>query len=117
MPELTPKQVRELWAKDLEEGGHKQGIGRLYDEVEDSWCCLGRLEDLAMEHGVVPRRPFGRRSVPRLDVAEWVRLSDWTGVFDGGSSSLANLNDAAVPFVEIAAVIREEPPGLCKESS
>lgn len=37
---LTKAQLK-TWVKALRSGKFKQGIGFLYDDVEDSYCCLG----------------------------------------------------------------------------
>lgn len=108
---LTPKEVRALWADDLENGGHKQGTGRLYTKATGGWCCMGRLQQLAVEHGVVAHRDLGMQTHPDWAVTEWAGLNSDSGAHDTGK--LTDLNDDGFSFAEIAAIIRAEPEGLC----
>jgi len=46
MKTLT-KKLKQKWIKALRSGKYKQGKERLYNEEEDSYCCLGVLELIA----------------------------------------------------------------------
>lgn len=36
-----PKKFKEKWVKALRSGKYKQGGGQLYNELDNSYCCLG----------------------------------------------------------------------------
>lgn len=113
--DLTPKEVRALWADDLENGGHKQGRGRLYTPG-GGWCCMGRLQDLAFDHGVIERRQLSGQTHPDLAVVAWAGIRTESGTYtsdDGYTNELTDDNDSGKTFAQIAAIIRAEPEGLC----
>ncbi len=110
--DLTPTEVRALWADDLENGGHRQGRGRLYTTGNGGWCCMGRLQQLAVEHGIAEARVLNFQTHPDPAVVQWAGLRDASGSH-GGNEALTDLNDDGVTFAEIAAIIRAEPEGLC----
>ena len=39
--EKLPKAFKKKWLKALRSGEYKQGMGELYDAMEDTYCCLG----------------------------------------------------------------------------
>lgn len=109
---MTPKEVRAMWADDLEHGGHKQGRQQLGDDSR-GWCCLGRLEKLAEEHGVIDSYDPVRAGI-RPEVQRWAGIYSLGDYYKNGRpSTLARENDAGLSFPEIAAIIRAEPDGLC----
>jgi hypothetical protein len=109
---------RQLWAKELREGGHKQGKYTL--QKQDRFCCLG-VACLVYERETgnkLPRDPLGEFDHAMLEdcfecVQDWLELQSPFGTY--GQKSLAVFNDNGKTFAEIADIIESEPPGLFVE--
>lgn len=39
-------EMKKRWVEALRSGKYKQGKGRLHDEVHDTYCCLGVLNEI-----------------------------------------------------------------------
>lgn len=74
--------VKSLWISALRSNEYRQGFGRLHNIVENSYCCLGVLCDVAVQEGV--------------DVSVVELLS--STMFDGHS---ADLPDSVVEWAKI----------------
>jgi hypothetical protein len=114
---MTPRQ---LWVKELREGGHTQGRGALLHKGR--FCCLG-VACLVYERETgnsLPRNNEGEFLAASLIgqyqvVSEWLGLEHKSGLFtrDGTlPTSLAAINDRGKSFAEIADIIESEPEGL-----
>jgi len=44
-----PKELKARWLKALRSGKYKQGTGALYNPEENSFCCLGVLNHVALD--------------------------------------------------------------------
>lgn len=120
MAVLTQEEVQDLWARELESGKWEQGKAQLRrpgaGAATEAYCCLGVLTQLAVDHGVI--ETFDGEDIDLLlypEVQEWAGLQKRAGRYEllsGKTSSLASDNDAGVPFLGIAAVIRRKPKGL-----
>lgn len=117
------------WTEDLESGQHKQGNGclaRRNGDGTEKFCCLGRLEELALKAGIVTRQVGKDGLITYTDVepsAEGmsyrcyadsiltIKTAEWAGIdinpvtIDG--EGLADLNDRGVSFPEISAKIKK----------
>lgn len=129
-------EVKALWVEDLRSGKHKQGGGAL--RKAGAFCCLGRLTDLFINHpantcdvkwtksefndGIVASYTSeGERSFLSSHIIKWSGLDRKSGAIveipptlamrfglEQGQCDLVILNDAGVPFLEIADIIEEQ---------
>lgn len=111
---------REKWIAALESGDYKQGKNALLQTFPgggpDQYCCLG----VACEVLGVERAPGGNGykvgdevmyGLPKAVVTDALGLTFRDGQY--GLSSLATNNDYdGKTFAEIAAILRNPPPGL-----
>ena len=125
---MRNQEVMREWVDRLRSGQYKQGTGRL--RVEDHYCCLGVLCEIAAERGIIGSpAPFGStplvtikngdfhsedRTVYRYDGQAHMpsrQVYEWAGIPAVGltltAKSLADLNDFAVPFAQIADTIEQ----------
>lgn len=112
-------EIRDMWVAALRSGKYKQGDGWL--RMDDEFCCLGVLCDLAVQHGIVEVTPYSvsrgtepvhayryddRVSTLPRSVVEWSGLPGDCGPLswevDGKVVDLISLNDNGVPFTVIA---------------
>jgi hypothetical protein len=42
---LFTQQIKDNWIQNLKSGKYVQGAGRLYNSVDNSYCCIGVLGD------------------------------------------------------------------------
>ena len=117
--------IKRRWVDALRSGEYAQGQERL--RVNDEFCCLGVLCDLAAKDGVVrvedeivdgeERRIYyygdGKELLSDLFLPASVRI--WAGLDDDNprvlsddASSLASLNDSGYSFLDIAEIIQEQ---------
>jgi hypothetical protein len=108
LPLLTKAQ-KETWCTALESGKFKQGKEKMYNQIDNSYCCLGVAREVLGTSG---------NSIT-LDRNELFGDISRTGNFTllGMSnlkytSSLSASNDSGIPFSEIAKHIREFMPTL-----
>lgn len=121
------KEIAELWVEDLRSGKHAQGAGRLCHSGPNgipAFCCLGRLCELAIEHGGLEllkeaaQDPIdqswttfynGQEGVLPPDVQDWAGMNSRFGIHPTDLSlvSLATLNDDGRTFLEIADYIEK----------
>lgn len=107
--------IQRRWVRALDSGNYKQTRGKLHDNQDNSFCCLGVLCELAALEGVIP--PYDESAgydhnhvcLPPK-VMQWVGLQSSWGNF--GAEELARKNDEGAPFSEIADIIESEPEGL-----
>lgn len=110
-------EIKALWIADLRSGKHKQTTGLL--QSRRGFCCLGRLCELAVEAGVIPKPvsngPWeeydGEGSVLPNSVMKWAELETATahyGVGHPNKSRLSEDNDKGKTFAEIADIIERE---------
>lgn len=117
---MPNKENLRLWVEDLESGQHEQAelfMAKIQDE-KTSYCCLGRLCEVAIANGVPLERTIryfhlgynhdmhyydghGGSIVPR-------RVGDWTGISPDKLAHYATLNDKGCTFSEIAQQIRTD---------
>lgn len=135
------KANRKKLADALRSGEYKQGAGNLtfrmpFDPETEYDCCLGvacklftkenpdvlkpnrrdfsghlRTITLYVENGYFQYGTF----LPQV-VMEWLGFKTENGTCylpEGGTTSLATLNDHGTPFSKIADIIESEPKGLC----
>ena len=108
------KQIKEDWIKALRSGDYEQTRGNLHD-MENKFCCLGVLCDLAVKSGVdidIDRNNHGYITYDKNsgNLPRYVRK--WSGIIDNleDSSSLytlMSLNDHGSSFNIIADKIEE----------
>lgn len=124
---MTVDEIVRLWTDALRSGEFKQGKSKLRD-IEDNYCCLGVLCELAVRAGVIePAKPITANGVrvrytydnyggflPPV-VQEWAHLSSDCGQYLG-HHALYSENDHGVPFEDIAKTIESKPKGLFSES-
>lgn len=112
-------EVKAQWLTALRSGDYAQGSQRLR-RLDDTFCCLGVLCDLAVKAGVIPEpeRERGDRGSYEYgasgnaaflpsEVARWADIDRWGQKHDGEDTShdLVQLNDNGATFAEIADVI------------
>jgi hypothetical protein len=121
---MTPKEVRKLWIKALKsKSKYIQGKGSLRS-IDDRYCCLGVLCDLAVQNAIIPKPvifggcyyylSFGT-ALPEI-VREWAGLRSKVGISSTGHN-LATLNDGlrsgtksikSKSFIEIAKILETD---------
>ena len=111
-------EVKKLWIDSLCSGEYKQGTGALHDNMEDTYCCLGVLCQLAVNAGAdVSVQEVGAvteynetGAYPPPPVVAWAGLSQPDPVVYIGAQqkTLAALNDEGQTFEEIANIIEEQ---------
>ena len=136
-----PAAVVAAWVKRLTSGKYKQGTGflRQRNNGKEFHCCLGVLQDLAVEAGVLSepklckskylhgddiyeyRSKKGKKNQVQTGVLNDI-VRDWAGLTDNDGSyfkkngdvySLTELNDdGGSGFKKIAKVIQSKPKGL-----
>jgi hypothetical protein len=116
-------EVKALWVEALRSGNFKQGRN-LLRSMDDSYCCLGVLCELAHQAGVIPApepstkaggdpiyyQYQDRTGFPPDDVKEWAGLSrNVSGDINPEIGELTRMNDAKrATFGEIANWIERE---------
>lgn len=110
-------EVKRLWLSALRGGKYKQGQGKL--RMDDKYCCLGVLCELAFDQGVVKRRKYGgvflygkgnAKEILPSEVADWADVEiNPTVVFDADEVvKITELNDDwEYDFNKIADIIEE----------
>jgi hypothetical protein len=123
-PNLNREEVLELWLQTLEQHPERQTDGILGDG-QGKFCCLGQLCDLVYDENeksveedadLGSVKKFGAHlsyiELPK-EVVAFMGFSNWAGKIINPDStkymSLAEMNDNAVPWPEIAKFIRENP--------
>lgn len=100
------ERVKKLWIDALLSGNFPQGKGQL--ECDGKYCCLGVLEWLAFQEGVI--RVFdGTRSYLSIAVKQWAELDDTNPNLDmspGNSAGWLN-DDEGYTFPMIAQRIEQ----------
>jgi hypothetical protein len=110
------KRVKKLWLKALRSGKYKQGrlqLCRLNNDGSKRHCCLGVLEEVAVEQGIIESYEC-RRATLDDDVARWAELVDGDTVRDDpilGKTDRAmkasRMNDSGYSFRAIARRIEK----------
>lgn len=113
-------EVKQAWLDALRSGAYKQGTGRLYDEDECAYCCLGVLTRLAELSGEVADLGLNKKwyrqyiGEPPESVVKWAFGGIWPATrwfvpYEGPPEHLADLNDNfRLSFGQIAAIIEKE---------
>lgn len=114
-------EIAKLWIDDLL-SGPPQTIG--YLQTSEGFCCLGRLCELAMQHGVkletTPYQTAASTDVVSYndtssylpdEVMEWAGMRTSCGHYNQ-DQDLSMLNDNGKTFAEIAEVIRSNVDAL-----
>lgn len=118
-PSTMPKKLKAKWLDALRNGNYVQVRHTLYNEETQGFCCLGVLQHCLT--GGVEYDEFGSgRGIPKgVPTFEWLESwginfnSEECDVFYAGrKNSLAGLNDAGVPFKQIANVIEKQVIGV-----
>lgn len=111
------QHVKALWLDALRSGKYKQGQGRL--RLDNEYCCLGVLCELAFAQGIVKRRKcgttflYGKRGEKVIlppEVADWADVEiNPTIVFAADEIvKITELNDEwQYDFNKIADIIEE----------
>lgn len=117
MAKLNPNA--QLWVDALRSGKYKQCKNAL--RVNDYYCCLGVLCDVAIKSGVAIEVAVGHFHSPvEYDhsstytpkrAMEWIGLNSAQGKF-GEANSLARMNDTDATFAQIAEAIEEHAEEL-----
>lgn len=116
------KEIKAKWLAALRSGKYRQGSGFLkikgQNGVQDRFCCLGVLCELAVDAGVTGilsesyEATYGipgdrNTAVLPVHVQEWAGL-DKAGTYNDGNSSLTGDNDSGMTFAAIADIIEQE---------
>ncbi len=96
------KRYKKIWVDSLRSGKYKQGKGRL--KAGNTYCCLGVLCDALGIEADEQDKFAGEAYALPISVAETVGLTQLPYIMLG----LDNLNDAGMPFNEIADLIEEQ---------
>lgn len=124
---MNVKENRAKWVAALRSGEYKQGVDKLCNPLNCSYCCLGVLCDVyekdtgkklpRLESGGFDAYKENLKALPQ--VQEWVELNHREGKFnnsltDTPSSVLTILNDmySEWDFNKLADLIESEPEGL-----
>ncbi len=113
-------EIKAQWVSALRSGNYAQGRNAL--RSGDKYCCLGVLCELAVEAGVVVRRPSKTSAGYAYDNEAGylpVNVREWSGVessspivmpldTDDVPTYLSSLNDVGRPFSEIADLIEAQ---------
>jgi len=100
-------EIKKLWTDALRSGEYKQRALLLH--MNDRFCCLGVLCDLAIKQGLdvdMDRTQSNIFSYDGLDNVLPLSVIRWSGL-DSNGESLAALNDGGASFSEIADVIEQ----------
>lgn len=116
-------EVKAKWLAALRSGKYAQGAGKLRT-VNNEYCCLGVLCDVAVKEGVIPEGVVGPSMLLPVvqelyqygsdmhtgflphEVRQWALTSFDPNVMDGNDiHSLSYLNDERLPFSYIADLI------------
>lgn len=95
-----------VWIIALRDGKYKQGEGSLHNKSDNTFCCLGVLND------IYPELNLAQRSTANLLNYGAIGLEDKNGYLIGLDVSLTDLNDGfcldlgQLTFDEIADVIQ-----------
>ncbi|WP_290738295.1 hypothetical protein [Haliea sp.] len=109
---MTINSNAQKWVDALRSGEYKQGVGQLYNQDLDKYCCLGvACKVYEKETGYNLGVDSGGTLIRYLQVKDWLSLRTICG--DYINNSLVNLNDGdELSFSEIADVIESNPEGL-----
>ena len=119
------QEIKQKWIDALKSGEYQQGRERLKTK-DGKYCCLGVLCDIYSKEtgeGEWVKNKYGgfafeieeknsKWELPRK-VYQWAELDGDNPIFSSpdnkfGTSSLAEVNDAGVPFDKIAFIIQEK---------
>jgi len=111
------REVAEKWIAALRSGEYTQGTECLRS-LNDTFCCLGVLCDLAVKSGVPVRVKMssdnyqyeGHGELLPLSVMKWSGVK--TNVGDINDSDLTSKNDSGMTFSEIADLIEQNVEAL-----
>lgn len=107
------KEIADIWVKALRSGDYKQGWFALH--VNDKFCCLGILCDIAHKERVVKNvrnneigvaYDFNGKILPE-SVMKWAGMHSRKGEFKSSLKSLIDYNDHGASFQEIADIIEK----------
>jgi hypothetical protein len=108
MTEKMNPVAKELWLAALRSGEYTQGRGQL--RIDDTFCCLGVLCEVAIKQGVIEDYGPDNAGLPAL-VGIWAKL-DQFGEYEsaeGVEDALTDDNDAKNhDFLRIAETIERE---------
>ena len=99
------RELMENWIAALRSGKYKQGQEYLFQADEDGepcYCCLGVLQDI---------EPRIEEEADGAEILDDDTLRKFLGVGDADGfdqSKYAKMNDAGVPFLEIADRLEQE---------
>lgn len=103
------RDIAEKWIAELRSGKWKQGKYSL--SLNDKFCCLGVLCELAVKENVCEKVNRERDVVyDEEDVSLPLSVTKWAGIknsvaYCAGSRSLIEENDSGKSFLEIADII------------
>lgn len=93
------------WIKALRSGKYDQAVGKLYEEEDDSYCCLGVL----CEVGKIPHRKGTDETYYDGDYEVLTKnLLKKFGLSNEQQEELTTRNDKGYPFDKIADYIKKE---------
>lgn len=90
------KKVKEEWVKRLRSGEYKQGFQKLRSDDTGNYhyCCLGVLNTIAIEEGIVGKNDPAKYTRQFGDAAFLgPRVSKWAGLDRPTQGHLARMND------------------------
>ena len=116
------QDVKKLWVEDLRANGDKQGRHGLHNLENNTFCCLGRLCELAISSGVEVETGIdsgtpiwstydGRTGYPPESVCNWAGIGkgkDIVVTIAGSTNSLPAHNDSGASFAQIADAIESQ---------
>lgn len=109
MASRTPnKKNLRMWVRALRSGQYEQG--KTYMAKDGKYCCLGVAQDIAIANGAKAVFEAGKTATMPAAVCEWLGLDNAVDpvLIEVGAerwragTTASRLNDAGVPFAEIA---------------
>lgn len=99
------KKVMEKWVKALRSGKYEQGKNKLYSALNDEYCCLGVLCEIAPKSYTKVKKDSDENLSAYPLVKKWAEIKDDNCKIP--YSSLTILNDEGASFEEIADIIEQ----------
>lgn len=95
------QEWKQPWVDALRSGQYKQGRLELHNTRDDTYCCLGVLQDVCAKGGLVIDEAADSFYLHRSQADEQLELSKET------QSELAKMNDGGKSFAQIADFIEQ----------
>ena len=102
------KEYAKKWVKALRSGEYKQGEKLLHNEDDNTFCCLGVLNDLFPEMDLAGGNDRALDNFYKIGLSSKLGMLPLDTNYNVISDSLAGLNDYGWSFEKIADVIEKE---------